>query len=80
MPYLGSQIRDFALFTFAPSEHFARSGGIIVSVFSCSGVWFVIGGGGVLAAHGKGVIWWSLSSFVCGGDGSTMVWLLEIVA
>jgi len=27
----------------------------------------------VLAAHGKGVIWWSLSSFVCGGDGDTVV-------
>jgi len=29
----------------------------------------------MLAAHGKGVIWWSLSSFVCGGDGGTVVGL-----
>ena len=52
-----------------------RGGCILVFVFSCGGVWFVIGEGGVLAAHGKGVIWWSLSSFVSGGDGGTVVGL-----
>jgi len=46
----------------------------------CGGVWFVIGEGGVLAAHGKGVIWWSLSSFFCGGDGDTVVGLPATVA
>jgi len=62
------------------SEHFARGGGILVFVFSCGGVWFVIGEGGVLAAHDKGVIWWSLSSFVYDGDGGTVVGLPATVA
>jgi len=34
----------------------------------------------MLEAHGKGVIWWSLSSFVCGGDGDTVVGLPVTVA
>jgi len=50
-------------------ENSTRGGGVLVFVFSCSGISFVIGRGGVLAPRGKGVIWWSLSSFVCDGDG-----------
>jgi len=34
----------------------------------------------VFAARGKAVIWWSLSSFVCGGDGGTVVGLPATVA
>jgi len=62
------------------AEHFACGGGILVFVFSCGGVWFVIGEGGVLAVHGKGVILWSLFSFVYGGDGGTMVGLPATMA
>ncbi|QCD78690.1 hypothetical protein DEO72_LG1g2326 [Vigna unguiculata] len=59
------------------SEHFARGGGILVFVFSCGGVWFVIGEGDVLAAHGKGVIWWCWISRSLGSIGS---WWFVVVA